>query len=139
MVLTEDGSAAKAVAKYRPPCPVVVASPNEAVLRQLGVVFGIYPCKVRGLHSRSPCCNQEPPNGCSVALLTDIFWQPLSLLLHLAVFVWVYGTFLHVLLDQSQQESQSFGASQDSVLVVQHKNPFQQALSSIIAMAYGDL
>jgi pyruvate kinase len=47
VVLTEDGSAAKAVAKYRPPCPVVVACPSERVLRQLGVVFGVYPCKVR--------------------------------------------------------------------------------------------
>lgn len=47
MVLTKDGSAARLVAKYRPPCPVVVVSPNARALRSLAISFGLFPCKVR--------------------------------------------------------------------------------------------
>ena len=46
VVLTEDGSAARLVAKYRPPCPVVVVSPNARALRGLAAVFGLHPLQV---------------------------------------------------------------------------------------------
>ncbi|GBF99836.1 pyruvate kinase [Raphidocelis subcapitata] len=46
VVLTEDGSAARLVAKYRPPCPVVVVSPNARALRSLSATFGLYPLQV---------------------------------------------------------------------------------------------
>jgi pyruvate kinase len=42
------------VAKYRPPCPVVVVSPNDDVLRQASAVYGLYPCKVDNLDKVSP-------------------------------------------------------------------------------------
>jgi pyruvate kinase len=48
-VLTGDGTAARLVSKYRPPCPVVVVSDNEAVLRGLAGYFALYPCKVRSV------------------------------------------------------------------------------------------
>ncbi|KAI8465728.1 MAG: pyruvate kinase [Monoraphidium minutum] len=46
VVLTEDGSAAQLVAKYRPPCPVIAVSTNARTLRSLAVTFGIIPLKV---------------------------------------------------------------------------------------------
>jgi hypothetical protein len=52
IVLTEDGSAARLVAKYRPPCPVIVVSPNARALRSLAVTFGLYPMLVRALLRR---------------------------------------------------------------------------------------
>jgi hypothetical protein len=46
VVVTETGEAAQWVAKYRPPCPVVVVSNNAHVLRMLSAYFGLYPCQV---------------------------------------------------------------------------------------------
>ena len=50
MVLTEDGTAARLVAKYRPPCPVIAVSTNPRTLRSLAVTFGLIPCQVRRPH-----------------------------------------------------------------------------------------
>jgi pyruvate kinase len=46
MVLSKSGSAARIVAKYRPPCPVVVASTDEQTLRQTRICFGLHPLMV---------------------------------------------------------------------------------------------
>lgn len=46
VVLSADGTAAQLVSKYRPPCPVVVVSDSEAVLRGLAGYYALYPCKV---------------------------------------------------------------------------------------------
>lgn len=46
VVLTADGTAAQLVSKYRPPCPVVVVSDSEAVLRGLAGYYALYLCKV---------------------------------------------------------------------------------------------
>jgi hypothetical protein len=55
VVLTENGSAARLVAKYRPPCPVVVVSPNATTLRSLSATFGLYPLQARFASGRG-CC-----------------------------------------------------------------------------------
>ena len=49
MVLSASGRAAQLVAKYKPPCPVVVVSPSAQVLRQASVLYGLYPCSVPSL------------------------------------------------------------------------------------------
>ena len=46
LVLSKTGSAARMVAKYRPPCPAVVASSDDQTLRQTGISFGLHPLKV---------------------------------------------------------------------------------------------
>jgi pyruvate kinase len=46
VVLSADGTAAQLVIKYRPPCPVVVVSDCDAVLRGLAGYYATYPCKV---------------------------------------------------------------------------------------------
>lgn len=38
---TQTGYTARMVARYRPSCPVVAATPNERVLRQLALVWGV--------------------------------------------------------------------------------------------------
>ncbi|KAL6747633.1 pyruvate kinase [Haematococcus lacustris] len=47
--LSDNGLAPHLVAKYRPPCPTVVLSMDEQVLRQASVVFGLIPLKVDSL------------------------------------------------------------------------------------------
>jgi len=44
--LTNTGEAAAKISKYRPPCPVVVVSTEEFVLRRCSVSFGLIPLKV---------------------------------------------------------------------------------------------
>jgi hypothetical protein len=46
-VLSGGGRAAQLISKYRPPCPILVVSDNEQVLRGLAGYYGITPCKVR--------------------------------------------------------------------------------------------
>ncbi len=46
--VTKTGLAAGLIAKYRPPCPIVVVSTDEQVLRQCGVAYGMLPLKVCG-------------------------------------------------------------------------------------------
>jgi len=38
----------------RPPCPVVVVSPNEQALRACALYFGLYPCKVDSFNDADP-------------------------------------------------------------------------------------
>jgi hypothetical protein len=67
VVITEDGSAARLVAKYRPPCPVVVVSDNARALRSLAVTFGLYPMLVGAPGGGRPCAAdgcQQPPAAC---------------------------------------------------------------------------
>jgi pyruvate kinase len=47
VVLSGGGTAAQLISKYRPPCPILVVSDNEQVLRGLAGYYGIVPCKVR--------------------------------------------------------------------------------------------
>jgi pyruvate kinase len=46
VVLSGSGTAAQLISKYRPPCPIVVVSDNEQVLRGLAGYYAIVPCKV---------------------------------------------------------------------------------------------
>jgi pyruvate kinase len=44
--LSASGAAASLIAKYRPPCPTVIISSDDQVLRQASLVFGHVPVKV---------------------------------------------------------------------------------------------
>lgn len=46
LCITETGSSAKLITKYRPPCPVVVATKSDQVLRQCSAFFGQRAIKV---------------------------------------------------------------------------------------------
>lgn len=48
-VLTSKGTASGMVSKYRPPCPIIVASPDDQVLRQAGITFAQIPLKVSSM------------------------------------------------------------------------------------------
>lgn len=52
----DAGTAAGLIAKYRPPCPIIVASTDEQVLRQCAVAYGMMPLKVSGHASFFSCC-----------------------------------------------------------------------------------
>jgi len=49
VVVTSGGLAARAVSKYRPPCPVLVVTADPAVARQTGAFFAQYPMCVPDL------------------------------------------------------------------------------------------
>lgn len=53
IVLSSDGTAAQMISKYRPPCPILVVSDSERVLRGLSGFYGIFPCKVAQLSKDS--------------------------------------------------------------------------------------
>lgn len=44
--MTKTGEAAAKISKYRPPCPIVVVSNDEVVLRQCSVSFAMLPLRV---------------------------------------------------------------------------------------------
>lgn len=46
IAFTESGSTALRVAKYRPPVPILVFTPNEAVRRRLALVWGVRPYRI---------------------------------------------------------------------------------------------
>eukprot|EP00198_Chlamydomonas_reinhardtii_P006402 XP_001695738.1 pyruvate kinase [Chlamydomonas reinhardtii] len=46
VVFTRSGLAAQVIAKYRPPCPVIVLSDHDWVLRQASLTYGLYPLRV---------------------------------------------------------------------------------------------
>ncbi len=46
IILTQSGSTAKAIAKYRPIAPVLAVTSSEQVARQCQVLRGIYPMVV---------------------------------------------------------------------------------------------
>ncbi|KAG2439977.1 hypothetical protein HXX76_004095 [Chlamydomonas incerta] len=46
IVFTRSGLAAQLIAKYRPPCPVIVLSDHDWVLRQASLTYGLYPLRV---------------------------------------------------------------------------------------------
>lgn len=41
LVLTENGSMAQLVSKYRPPVPILACSANQGVIRQLNLIRGV--------------------------------------------------------------------------------------------------
>lgn len=42
--LTSSGGTARMVSKYRPPCPIIAATPNLSTWRQLALIWGVLPC-----------------------------------------------------------------------------------------------
>ena len=51
VVMSGDGTAARAMSKYQPPCPVLVVTPSEHVARHTSAYFGQYPMLVPDLTS----------------------------------------------------------------------------------------
>ena len=49
VVLTHNGLASQLISKYRPPCPVIVISDQDWVLRQANISYGLYPFKVESV------------------------------------------------------------------------------------------
>ena len=49
--MSGDGTAARAMSKYQPPCPVLVVTPSEHVARHTSAYFGQYPMLVPDLTS----------------------------------------------------------------------------------------
>lgn len=47
VALTETGSTARAIARYKPQQPIIAFTPHEEVLRQLLLVYGCYPVKIK--------------------------------------------------------------------------------------------
>ncbi|HEC30815.1 MAG TPA: pyruvate kinase [Candidatus Yonathbacteria bacterium] len=47
IALTETGSTARMISRYRPKQPIVVMSPNEKTLRKVVLSFGCYPVKIK--------------------------------------------------------------------------------------------
>lgn len=45
MVFSKTGAAAKMVFKYKPPCPVIVVSSDDHVLRECSLLYGCFPFK----------------------------------------------------------------------------------------------
>lgn len=42
--LTSSGGTARMVSKYRPPCPIIAATPDLTTWRQLALIWGVQPC-----------------------------------------------------------------------------------------------
>ena len=53
VVVSANGTAARAVSKYRPPCPVLVVTAEESVARQTGAFFAQYPMLVADVGSEN--------------------------------------------------------------------------------------
>jgi pyruvate kinase len=47
VALTETGSTARVVARYKPQQPIIAFTPHDSVLRQLLLVYGCYPVKIK--------------------------------------------------------------------------------------------
>lgn len=47
ITLTKSGSTARMVSRYRPGCAVIGATPDEKVMREMAIVWGVDPMKVR--------------------------------------------------------------------------------------------
>ncbi|MCI0597754.1 pyruvate kinase [Candidatus Parcubacteria bacterium] len=48
VALTESGTTAELIARFRPPIPVIALSPHEATVRKLHLVRGVYPYQTEG-------------------------------------------------------------------------------------------
>ncbi|MTV49110.1 pyruvate kinase [Heliobacillus mobilis] len=47
ITLTKSGSTGRMVSRYRPHCPIIAATPEDTVMRQMAVVWGVEPMKIR--------------------------------------------------------------------------------------------
>lgn len=47
VALTETGSTARVIARYKPQQPIIAFTPHETVMRQLLLVYGCYPVKIK--------------------------------------------------------------------------------------------
>ena len=61
VVISKAGTAAKAMSKYRPPCPILVVTADEAVARHTGAYFGQYAMKVDDLTSEKYAVDRSAP------------------------------------------------------------------------------
>ncbi len=65
IVFTRSGLASQVIAKYRPPCPVIVLSDHDWVLRQCSLTYGLYPLRVEvtGMEDRRKAVEQAIEYG----------------------------------------------------------------------------
>jgi pyruvate kinase len=61
VVISGKGAAAKAMSKYRPPCPILVVTADAATARQTGAYFGQYAMKVDDLTSEKFAVDRFAP------------------------------------------------------------------------------
>jgi pyruvate kinase len=61
VVISGNGTAAKAMSKYRPPCPILVVTADAATARQTGAYFGQYAMKVDDLASEKFAVDRFSP------------------------------------------------------------------------------
>ena len=52
VVVSSGGTASRAVSKYRPPCPVLVVTADEAISRQTGAFYAQYPMLVSDVNEK---------------------------------------------------------------------------------------
>ena len=57
VVGTEAGIASSLISSWHPPCPVVVVSSDDSVLRKTNAKFSLYPCKVEALGTAEDVAN----------------------------------------------------------------------------------
>ena len=57
VVGTEAGVASSLISSWHPPCPVVVVSADDSVLRKTNAKFSLYPCKVDALGTAEDVAN----------------------------------------------------------------------------------
>ena len=60
VVFTKNGLAADLLSKYRPPCPIIVVSNSDAVLRGCTARYGLYPLKLEAVVSDVVMVRAEP-------------------------------------------------------------------------------
>ena len=61
VVVTGAGAASRAMSKYRPSCPVLVVTADEAVGRQTGAIFAQFPMVVDDLSPGKFAWDKESP------------------------------------------------------------------------------
>ncbi|KAG2454740.1 hypothetical protein HYH02_000576 [Chlamydomonas schloesseri] len=73
IVFTRSGLASQVIAKYRPPCPVIVLSDHDWVLRQSSLTYGLYPLRVEvtGMEDRRKAVEQAIEYGRQRKLVYD--------------------------------------------------------------------
>jgi len=68
---TYSGSSARMVAKYRPSCAIIAATPFEDVCRQMNLIWGVYPIKIVETDTVDELFQQAVAEATSAGLVED--------------------------------------------------------------------
>jgi pyruvate kinase len=60
VVLTESGSTARMIARHKPQQSIVVLTPHEHIMRQVALVYGCYPVKIKGFKTVAEATTAVP-------------------------------------------------------------------------------